>query len=201
MQCNDVRLCGYLVENFKFHHDCGIRVFSSKIEVERKSGNKDILLLQIPEERLEESENLEQGDIVIVHGEIRTHTYVGKDSKIHNKNYIYVDKIQYSFYPYLENNATISGTLVKKRNLRITPLGQRLVDTIIATKSNGGHQDAYIPVIFWNETAKDMFDNYNVGDNITVKGRLQSRDYLKRLPDGSSIIRTTFEVSTFKLIL
>lgn len=202
MYRNEVILSGYLVENFKFHHDVGTKIFEGKIEVERRSGTKDTLILQISERKLKEVGNLEEGEGIIIVGELCTHRYIGDDDMVHNKNYVYVDKVWYTFNPDMKNWVKISGVIVKKGTLRTTQFcGKKVIEAIIAIKSkNEQRNTAYVPIIFWNDMADNMLGNYNVGDKIEINGRLQSRDYIKRLPDDSTVVKTTFEVSVFKLI-
>ena len=199
MYRNEVMLSGYLVENFKFHHSIGTRIFEGKIEVERRSGTKDIIILQIPEKRLAETGDLQEGDGIDVLGEMRTYRKIGDDSQPHDKNYVYVEEVKYSSYPYMENQVKLSGVIVRIGNLRRTPLGRKITDVIIAVESNNGYRYAYVPVVFWNEMAEEV-SNYRIGDEIKIKGRFQSRDYIKKT--GNKIeLRTTYEVSAFKLIL
>jgi single-stranded DNA-binding protein len=199
---NEVILSGHIVENFKFHHFSGIKIFEGKIEIERRSGAKDVLILQISERRLKETVSLEEGDGIIIFGELRTYRYMGTDNKMHDKNYVYVERTCYTFNPDMTNQVKISGTIVKKGTLRITQFGgTNVTEAIIASKSNNGYQHAYVPVIFWDEMAKEVFFNYKVGSEITIQGRFQSRDYVKKPKGGSAELKTTFEVSTNRIIL
>ena len=187
---NEVILSGHIVENFKFHHFCGIKIFEGKIEIERRSGAKDVLILQISERRLKETVSLKEGDGIIIFGELRTYRYMG------------TERTCYTFNPDMTNQVKISGTIVKKGTLRITQFsGTNVTEAIIASKSNNGYQHAYVPVIFWDEMAEEVFFNYKVGSEITIQGRFQSRDYVKKPKGGSAELKTTFEVSANRIIL
>jgi len=56
----------------------------------------------------------------------------------------------------------------------------------------------YIPCIMWGRNAR-FCEKLNVGDNIRVWGRMQSRGYQKKLPDGTVSERVAFEVSASKI--
>ena len=55
------------------------------------------------------------------------------------------------------------------------------------------HRADYIPCIFWGRTA-ELVSSCTVGDILELTGRLQSREYVKVLEEGSQR-RTTYEVS------
>lgn len=195
---SSVIITGFILESFKFHHDEGIKIFETKIGIERKNGIKDILTLRISEKKLKEAENLEKGDGIIVFGELRTYRYLGEDSKVHDKNYIYAEEVWYIFDPDMKNQVKLFGKIVKKFLTKST--NNIIVQAIIETASDNGTKKAYIPVVFWDEVAEDVAYNYEKGDDIGLIGKFRSREYTKQL-NGSTITRTTYEVSASKLIL
>ena len=162
---NEVILAGRIVENFKFHHNVGVRVFQGKIEVERLSGIKDIVILQITERKLRLTERLQEDDYVFVCGEIRTYKYVGYDNKVHNKNYVYVQNLYITTdIRDINNEVRISGVITKKGTMRYTRNGKKVIEVIVATKSNDGHQQAFVPVIFWETVAEKVQYDCEVKD-------------------------------------
>ena len=199
---NDALLAGHLVENFEFHHRNGTqKIFEGKMEVERKSGKKDIVILQMPEEKLKLMEEFKEGDPIFVSGEIRTHKYMGYDEKPHCKVYVYVSRIYLTTNTTdLNNTIRVTGKLIKKETFRKNHYGKEITGAIISTKSNCGHRYAYVPVIFWGDLAEKIILNYEVGDEIRIKGKFQSRDYIKRT-ENEIELRTSFEVSASKIIL
>lgn len=198
---NEVMLAGRIVENFKFHHNVGVRVFQGKIEVERLSGIKDIVILQITEKKLRLTERLQEDDYVFVCGEIRTYKYVGYDKKVHNKNYVYVQNLYITTDIWdMNNEVRISGVITKKGTMRYTRNGKKVIEVIVATKSNDGHQQAFVPVIFWGTVAEKVQYDCEVKDEVEIKGRFQSRDYIKKW-ENEIELRTTFEVSAQQLNL
>ena len=171
------------------------------MEVERKSGKKDIVILQMPEEKLKLMEEFKEGDPIFVSGEIRTHKYMGYDEKTHCKVYVYVSRIYLTTNTTdLNNTIRVTGKLIKKETFRKSHYGKEITGAIISTKSNCGHRYAYVPVIFWGDLAEKIFLNYEVGDEIRIEGRFQSRDYIKRTKNEIEL-RTAFEVSASRIIL
>ena len=80
---------------------------------------------------------------------------------------------------------------------RPTPFGKQICDLLLAVNRSYGKSD-YIPVIFWGNNAAEAA-KLKVGSHITVTGRIQSRDYEKFNACGEKQMRTTYEVSGFKL--
>ena len=198
---NEVILHGTIAEEFAFHHNNGKKtMLSAKVDVERKSKVKDTIVLQIPEWSLKEVSELKKGDEVYICGELKTYSYKGKDGKLHDKNYVYVKNIFGSINMSENNNEVkISGKLVKKGDIRTTAEGKRIIDVTIKTKCNDGHKWAYIPVIFWNALAERVQCFCEVGENISLIGRFQSRNYIKMYADGVKSEKVTYEVSAAKL--
>jgi len=56
----------------------------------------------------------------------------------------------------------------------------------------------YIPCIAWGRNAA-YAESLGVGTKLMLEGRLQSREYKKKLEDGSTEVRKAFEVSIVKL--
>ena len=52
----------------------------------------------------------------------------------------------------------------------------------------------YLPCIFWGRTARQIA-GLTAGARITLTGRLQSREYVKVLPEGGTERRTAYEIS------
>ena len=79
---------------------------------------------------------------------------------------------------------------------RSTPFGKQITDILVAVNRNYGKSD-YIPVIFWGTNAVKAAD-LQIGSHISISGRIQSREYEKRMSSGESLQKTTYEVSGFK---
>ena len=95
-----------------------------------------------------------------------------------------------------ENRVALAGTLCKAPVLRVTPMGRRICDLMLAVNRPYGRSD-YLPVIAWGGSAS-FAAGLDVGDRIRLTGRMQSREYVK-LTDGVPLRRTAFEVSAVTL--
>lgn len=96
-----------------------------------------------------------------------------------------------------ENEVLLIGELGRKITHRETPKGKRISDIMILEHGEvrGVKKSlCFIPCICWNEYA-DEVQNWNEGDTVEARGRIQSRTYNKQLPDGTTELRTAYEVS------
>lgn len=91
-----------------------------------------------------------------------------------------------------ENNIELKGTICKKPGLRLTPMGREICDLMIAVNRRYGRSD-YLPCIAWGLKAREASD-WEVGDSVSISGRIQSRQYTKII-DGESLQKTAYEVS------
>ena len=95
------------------------------------------------------------------------------------------------------NRILLSGILCKPPTLRRTPLGRSICDMILAVNRHYGRAD-YLPCIAWGQVASQVAQ-MQVGERLTLEGRVQSRTYIKQL-DGDSEERTAYEVSVMQLL-
>lgn len=80
---------------------------------------------------------------------------------------------------------------------RKTPLGREIADVLLAVNRPYGKSD-YIPCICWGRNAR-FADGFQVGDHIQLWGRIQSREYQKRIGDEEFETRIAYEISVSKL--
>jgi len=90
------------------------------------------------------------------------------------------------------NEVLLRGALCKQPNLRHTPMGREICDLMLAVSRRYGRSD-YLPCIAWGQNARGAAD-LQVGSQILLKGRLQSRKYIK-VSGGTSQEKIAFEVS------
>ena len=58
----------------------------------------------------------------------------------------------------------------------------------------------YIPIIAWGRNAR-FAKSLKVGNNVRIWGRIQSRNYQKRISDEETITKTAYEVSVNRMEL
>ena len=196
---NSVTISGKIASPLEFSHEfCGEKFYRFTLNVERLSDNFDAIPITISE-RLIGSLNLNNDSFIKIVGQFRSYNHVESKStklvltvfardieilsstaKIHNPNQIFLD-----------------GYLCKPVIYRVTPLGREISDLLIAINRQYGKSD-YIPCITWGRNAR-YCEKLNVGDRIKIWGRIQSRDYQKRLDEQNVISKIAYEVSVNKL--
>ena len=102
-------------------------------------------------------------------------------------------------YTHLQNPNEIflNGFVCKQPVYRTTPFGREITDLLVAVNRSYGKSD-YIPCIAWGRNAK-FSGGLEVGSNIELWGRIQSRTYQKRLDNDTVEERTAYEVSISKI--
>lgn len=198
---NRIYISGAIDSEFIFSHKVyGEGFYSFFVKVPRLSEAYDRLPVTISE-RLIDNEKMKVGEEIWIRGQIRSYnTYSGsrnhlilsvfaketgtKDTEEKNEN---------------PNNVSLNGFICKKPVYRTTPLGREISDVLLAVNRAYGKSD-YIPLIAWGRNA--LFSkNAEIGDNIKIEGRMQSRTYQKKYDNGEIVEKTAYEVSVSKIEL
>ena len=95
------------------------------------------------------------------------------------------------------NTILLDGYICKQPIYRKTPLGREIADLLLAVNRPYGKSD-YIPCICWGRNAR-FASGFEVGEHVQVLGRIQSREYVKKLSETESEKRVAYEVSVSKL--
>ncbi len=189
-QANRLYLAGELSDPPVFSHECcGVTFYLFQMSVLRKSGVADSLPVLCEESRLPVT--MDTGMPLTVTGQLRAysrHTMTG--SRLHIL--AFAKEIGTKEAPH-DNNVRLTGRIVKPPVYRSTPLGREIADLLLAVQRGFGKSD-FLPVIAWGRNAR-MAQYWQPGDCVSVEGRLQSRVYLKRFPDGEERSMMAFEVS------
>jgi single-stranded DNA-binding protein len=188
---NKVKIVGTVFnEIIHDHQDVDEDFYMVSVAVGRKSGAYDILPVMVSE-RILTTMQLIQGMRVVVEGSFRSYNlHIGDESKL--KLYIFADLIAVTDSLEDENNIYLNGFICKDTSYRETPLGRKICDAILAVNRHTRNSD-YIPVIVWSRNAAYL-SCFNIGDRVTLTGRVQSREYNKTTGDSSET-RTAYEVS------
>lgn len=191
---NRVELVGSLAGRPAYSHtNRGRDYFNLPLTVKRLSGTEDELNI-VCDKRLLQETRADIMDAVRFSGEIRTYnnkTGIGSRLIV----FVYAEEMELTNQPH-RNDAFIRGTVCKRPNYRITPLGREICDLHVAVNRPTGQSD-YIPCICWgkNASAAAMLE---VGDMVAITGRLQSRGYIK-VTEGREERRTAYELSVSTL--
>lgn len=198
---NKVTIAGTIVTNPDFSHEVyGEKFYIFKLEVKRLSENADIIPVTISE-KFFPIINIESGKNVLINGQFRSYNNF---SSVGNKLLLTVfvrdieeigDINEYT----APNNIFLNGYICKAPVYRTTPFGREIADILLAVNRAYNKSD-YIPCIAWGRNAK-YADSLAVGDNISVWGRVQSRDYQKKISEDEIENKTAYEVSVSKIEL
>lgn len=197
-ETNQVIITGKVVDECQLSHELyGEKFYEFKLEVPRLSESADILSVTISE-RLVTEGLLVNGNFVSVEGQFRSYNN-RKDNGNKLKLVIFARDVKEIKEEDIKNPnyVLLDGFLCKEPIYRTTPLGREICDIILAV-NRAYHKSDYIPIITWGRNAR-FSQKLNVGDNVKVWGRIQSRDYEKKLDNGEVIRRTAYEVSVSKM--
>lgn len=198
LENNKVTVIGEVTENFELDHEVhGEKFYRTKLRVDRLSDNSDEIVV-ILSERLIEVKYDPTGALVKVTGQFRSFNKKGAD-KTRLMLFVFAKDVeQVDELPFAEecNQIVLEGNVCKQPTFRKTPLGSSITDINLAVNRLYGRSD-YIPCIAWNATARDM-SRLLVGDRVKITGRIQSREYNKKLSDDKIEKRTAYEVSIFE---
>ena len=96
------------------------------------------------------------------------------------------------------NNILLDGYICKEPIYRKTPMGREIADLLLAVNRPYGKSD-YIPCICWERNARYISNFGIIGEHVQISGRIQSREYKKKISDTEIELRTAYEVSVSKL--
>ena len=187
---NKIVLAGLVTEEPTFSHEVhGEKFYRFSLSSSRMSGTNDILPCTVSEIL---KKDIEEGTEIKVLGEIRTRN-VHENDKNHLEITVFVKEVL--SYEKDENNVELDGFICKEPTYRETPLGRQVSDLIIASNRERNFKSDYIPCIAWGRNAIRTSE-LNVGTRVKVLGRLQSREYNKRLGYETYEVRTAYELSS-----
>lgn len=203
LENNHLVLVGKVTSDKKFSHEIyGESFYIFDLEVARLSGNSDIIPITISERLILEKE-LEIGDKVAIEGQFRSYnSYENEKNRliltVFAKDIKYLsEEDEENSSEKVSNEVTLIGYICKKPIYRQTPFGREISDILLAVNRAYNKSD-YIPAIAWGRNAR-FCQNIEVGTKVKITGRVQSRNYEKKFEDGTTQIRTAYEVSISSL--
>jgi len=194
---NKAEILGTVSEAPQFSHE----IYSEKfyiftMDIPRLSGTYDKIKVMVSE-RLVSEDELREGEELKVTGQFRSYNSYENGS---NKLILTVfarDITKDAEEEENPNSIYLNGYICKEPVYRTTPFGREITDMLLAVNRTYNKSD-YIPVIAWGRNAR-FCRNLNVGDNVKIWGRIQSREYQKKVNEEEIITRTAYEVSVSKL--
>lgn len=194
---NTAYISGVIAEEFCYSRKVYRKKFyTSVVDVERKSGIVDRIPIMISEKLVDVSGEW-VGERVYIYGEFRSYNkYDGEHSHLilhlFARKFFCVDDTGHD-----DNSIELDGFICKKPIYRDTPLKREICDILLAVNRPYGKSD-YIPCICWGRNAR-FASGLEVGTRLKVQGRIQSREYYKKISDEYSERRTAYEVSILRM--
>ena len=169
------------------------------IAVKRLSGQTDILPLMVSERLLDVHQDY-SGSTIEALGQFRSYN---RHEGVRNRLMlsIFARKVRFmeEFTDYTKTNQIfLDGYICKPPVYRKTPLGREIADILLAVNRPYGKSD-YIPCISWGRNAR-YASSFEVGARVRIWGRMQSREYTKKLSETGSEKRIAYEVSINKIV-
>lgn len=193
---NRVYFMGEIVSEAAFSHEVyGEGFYEFFVKVMRLSGQADVLPVTISE-RLIQGNDLKMGSTICALGQFRSYNKLeGNRSRLMLT--VFVREIMDVAPAKNPNSIVLSGYICKPPVYRTTPFNREIADLLVAVNRAYNKSD-YIPCIAWGRNAR-FVQNLKVGDRVALSGRIQSREYQKRLSETDVVTMTAYEVSVSKL--
>ena len=196
---NQVSVAGEIVSEFVFSHEVfGEGFYSLYIQVGRLSESYDVIPLMVSE-RLMDVKKDYRGKYIEVLGQFRSYN---RHESSRNRLVLSVFAREISLCEEEQNcikpnHIYLDGYICKNPVYRKTPLGREIADLLVAVNRPYGKSD-YIPCICWGRNAR-YAEKFQVGEHIQLWGRIQSREYQKKISEREVEKRVAYEVSVSKL--
>ncbi len=195
---NRAEVIGEVASSLEMSHEIyGEKFYLFTLKIPRLSGISDNVRVMISD-RLLSCMPLSIGDIVEIDGQFRSYnSYENGDNRlvltVFTKDIRYAENTEEKN----PNSLYLNGFICKPPVYRTTPFGREITDLLLAVNRSYNKSD-YIPVIAWGRNAR-FCKSINVGDNIKVWGRIQSRVYQKHISEDEVIEKTAYEVSVSRM--
>lgn len=194
---NNVEISGVFASELTYSHEIfGERFCTATLMVRRLSGICDFIPVMFSNKLISENSNL-LGKSITVRGQFRSYDIVEGD-KARLLLFVFARDVDFTNSPNSKDNEIVlDGHICKKPVYRQTRNGREILEIMIASNRPYGKSD-YIPCICWGRDAK-YIKNFTVGTRCIIYGRIQSREYVKRLGCGMEETRTAYEVSVSRI--
>ena len=196
---NQVSIMLKITTYFTFRHlFFGVGFYKLELLVKRLSDSEDRIPLMVSERLVDVTQDY-VGEYIQVHGQFRSYN---RHEEKRNRLVLSVFVRELSFVEEEDDSLTVNqifldGYICKPPVYRKTPLGREIADLLLAVNRPYGKSD-YIPCICWGRNAR-YASAFEVGGHVLIWGRIQSRDYMKKIGENETEKRTAYEVSVSKL--
>ncbi len=196
---NQVTIMGEVASRFTFSHEVfGEGFYMVDVLVKRLSNSEDRIPLMISERLIDVTKDY-TGEFIMASGQFRSYNR-HEEHKNHLVLSVFVREVAFvdeELDGAKTNNILLDGYICKPPVYRKTPLGREIADLLLAVNRPYGKSD-YIPCICWGRNAR-YASGFAVGEHVQILGRIQSREYVKKLSETETEKRVAYEVSVSKL--
>ena len=214
LENNYLTLVGRVTSEKRFSHEIyGESFYTFDLLIPRLSGSEDIIPVTTSE-RLINDEMMVIGTKLLIKGQFRSYnSYENEKNKLiltvfakdvqkledaQNENQEsdeedVANSNDFVSKDTITNEVVLVGYICKKPIYRQTPFGREIADLLLAVNRAYNKSD-YIPSIAWGRNAR-FCQNLDVGTEVKVVGRIQSRNYDKKYEDGTVEKKVAYEVS------
>ncbi len=196
---NQVSILGTIISDFRYSHEVyGEGFYMVEVSVNRLSNFVDIIPVMVSERIVDVTKNYE-GNLIYVLGQFRSYN---RHEEKKNRLVLSVFARELEFIEeesdeLKSNQIYLDGYICKEPIYRKTPLGREIADLLIAVNRSYGKSD-YIPCICWGRNAR-FASGFEVGSHVEIWGRIQSREYVKKINENETEKRIAYEVSVSKI--
>ncbi len=211
LENNYLTLVGKVTSEKQFSHEIyGERFYSFDLSIPRLSGNADIIPVTVSE-RLITDDMMKIGTKLLIKGQFRSYnSYENEKNRLILTVFAKdIEKLEEEIKSSEEGDTTLANEFAKKDTItnevvligyickkpiyRQTPFGREIADILLAVNRAYNKSD-YIPSIAWGRNAR-FCQNLEVGSEVKIVGRVQSRNYEKKYEDGTVVKKVAYEVS------
>ncbi len=202
---NMVSLAGKITKHPELSHEIyGEKYYISEVAVNRLSSKADLIPITISERQFV-TYCPTKGDYVKILGQYRSYNnYSGVGNRLILTVFVKsigcltereFEEVNLSSNP---NRIYLNGFICKKPTYRTTPSNREISDILLAVNRRYSNKSDYIPCIAWGTNAVYV-SSLEVGTNLIIQGRIQSREYQKHISETETVNKTAYEVSVSQL--
>lgn len=199
---NQVSISGTVVSEFKFSHEVyGEGFYTVELSVPRLSDTYDVIPLMVSDRLIDVTKDY-TGCFLEATGQFRSYNR-HEETKNRLVLSVFVRELTISEYQEMDedvrkpNQIFLDGYICKPPIYRKTPLGREIADVLLAVNRPYGKSD-YVPCICWGRNAR-FAETFEIGGHVQIWGRIQSREYQKKISEEEVEKRIAYEVSVSKL--
>ena len=194
---NEARIVGFVDSYLTYSHEVHTeRFYRFSVRAQRLSSNEDVIVVTVSDRMLTQIK-IEPGKKLMIAGQFRSYNNY-TDNGIKLILTLFAKELEEADEDEeLDNEVYLNGFICKPVVYRVTPFGREIADILLAVNRAYNKSD-YIPCIAWGRNAR-FAKNLVIGQNVRLWGRLQSREYQKKLSEDETVTKTAYEVSVSKL--